>query len=162
MILFSLSYKNMYVPKINFVLCKKFIRTKFSFAPPAFPTKNKYKCKQIYYIIRTAKLQAFFQKNCNPSKKRKKWNFSFFKKSCPTISKPEKDILEIRLTECLFFAIIGWGHKKMKLFCTQYARPSRHCFKKNVYLFANDDKTMLRIFSVFLQKTSWNTSGGFL
>ena len=74
MILFSLSYKNMYVPKINFVLCKKFIRTKFSFAPPAFPTKNKYKCKQIYYIIRTAKLQAFFQKNCNPSKKRKKWN----------------------------------------------------------------------------------------
>ncbi|MEE0240536.1 MAG: hypothetical protein U0H73_03290, partial [Ruminococcus sp.] len=88
--------------------------------------------------------------------------FSFFKKSCPTISKPEKDILEIRLTECLFFAIIGWGHKKMKLFCTQYARPSRHCFKKNVYLFANDDKTMLRIFSVFLQKTSWNTSGGFL
>lgn len=86
----------------------------------------------------------------------------FFKKSCPTISKPEKDILEIRLTECLFFAIIGWGHKKMKLFCTQYARPSRHCFKKNVYLFANDDKTMLRIFSVFLQKTSWNTSGGFL
>ena len=88
--------------------------------------------------------------------------FSFFKKSCPTISKPEKDILEIRLTECLFFAIIGWGHKKMKLFCTQYARPSRHCFKKNVYLLANDDKTMLRIFSVFLQKTSWNTSGGFL
>lgn len=181
MILFSLSYKNKYVPKINFVLCKKFIRTKFSFAPPAFPTKNKYKCKQIYYIIRTAKLQAFFQKNCNPPKKERNGIgkvgiqaadspilrfylpfFSFFKKSCPTISKPEKDILEIRLTECLFFAIIGWGHKKMKLFCTQYARPSRHCFKKNVYLFANDDKTMLRIFSVFLQKTSWNTSGGFL
>lgn len=61
-----------------------------------------------------------------------------------------------------YFRYNRMGHKKMKLFCTQYARPSRHCFKKNVYLFANDDKTMLRIFSVFLQKTSWNTSGGFL
>lgn len=86
----------------------------------------------------------------------------FFKKECLLSSRMKKDILEIRLTECLFFAIIGWGHKKMKLFCTQYARPSRHCFKKMCICLQMMIKQCFGFFSVFLQKTSWNTSGGFL
>lgn len=88
----------------------------------------------------------------------------FFKKICLFSPRMKKDILEMRLTGCLFFAIIGWGHKKMKLFCSQYARPSQHCFFEKMCICSQI--VIKQCFGFFRipagEKTGGNISGGFL